>query len=110
MRTVKLAALVSASLLAQACGGTSPQNAPELVTRASALTTAVSRGCTFTVTSQENASTLPPRYEPVITRLASASCPWSSASVTLPGSYSPTRVSIAANEQGVAVSYTNKYS
>ncbi|WP_233261781.1 kelch repeat-containing protein [Vitiosangium sp. GDMCC 1.1324] len=110
MRTVKLVASLAVALLMPACGGHASQESPQLATSVSALTSAASRGCTFTVSYKEVMPPIPPTYVPVITRQASASCPWGAGSAELPGAYSPPQVSIAANDLGVAVSYTYKYS
>lgn len=110
MRTLKLAASLTAALLMQACGAPAPQEPSPLVTSAAALTTAVSRGCTFTVSYKEAAPPFPPLYVPVVTRQASSTCPWGAGSVDLVGSYSPPQLSLAANDLGVAVSYTMRAS
>jgi hypothetical protein len=110
MRTVKLVSSLAIALLMPACGGATAEDSSTLVTSTAALTTGVSRGCTFTVSYREIAPPYPPTYVPVITRQASASCPWGAASVELPGGYAPPHVSLAANDLGVAVGYTNRYS
>jgi hypothetical protein len=110
MRTVKLAASLAAALLMQACGNPTAEEPSPLTTSAAALTSSVSRGCTFTVTYKEVYPPFPPTYVPVVTRQASSTCPWGEASVELPGSYSTPALSLAANDLGVAVSYTYKYS
>lgn len=108
MRTVKLAASLSVAVLMSACSGSAAEDSLELSTQAAALTTAVSRGCTFSLSSQP--VPMSPGYKVILTREASASCPWGAASVVVGGSYSPPALSLAANDLGVAVSYTNKYS
>lgn len=110
MRTVRLTASLAAALLMQACGGPAAEEPSPLATSTAALTTAVSRGCTFTLSYKEVMPPFPPTYVPVVTRQASSTCPWGAASVDLPGSYSVPQLSLAANDLGVAVSYTNKYS
>ncbi|WP_375769947.1 kelch repeat-containing protein [Archangium gephyra] len=110
MRTVKLAASLATTLLMQACGAPAAQEPSQLVTSAAALTTAVSRGCTFTLSYKEVMPPYPPVYVPVVTRQASSTCAWGEGSVELPGAYSVPQLSLAANDLGVAVSYTNKYS
>ncbi|MCY1073426.1 Kelch repeat-containing protein [Archangium lansingense] len=110
MRTVKLAASLTAALLMQACGGSTAEEPSKLVTSTAALTSAVSRGCTFTLSYKEVAPPFPPTYVPVVTRQASPSCPWDTASVDLPGSYSVPQLSLVANDLGLAVGYTNKHS
>ncbi|AKI99576.1 galactose oxidase-like protein [Archangium gephyra] len=110
MRTLKLAASLSAALVMQACGAPASEEPSRLATSAAALTTAVSRGCTFTLTYKEVMPPFPPTYVPVVTRQASSTCPWGAGSVELPGAYSVPQLSLAANDLGVAVSYTNKYS
>ncbi|HYO58817.1 Kelch repeat-containing protein [Archangium sp.] len=110
MRTVRLAASLAVALLMPACEGPAAEESSKLVTTAAALTSTASRGCTFTLSYKKVMPPFPPMYVPVITRQPSASCPWGGASVELPGSYSVPQLSIAANDLGVAVSYTNKYS
>jgi hypothetical protein len=110
MRTVKLAASLATALLMQACGGATAEEPSPLATSAAALTTGVSRGCTFTLTYKEVAPPFPPTYVPVVTRQASSTCPWGAATRELPASYTTPALSLAANDTGVAVSYTYKYS
>jgi len=109
MRTVKLAVSLTLPLLAQACGGPTPESSSALATRAAALTTAASRGCTFSL-SYDLRMMPRPTYYPLITRQASASCPWPGASLELGETHDPPKLSIAANDLGVAVSYTDRYS
>jgi hypothetical protein len=110
MRTVKFAASLAVAVLMSACGGPATEDSPEFSTQSAALTTAVSRGCTFSLSYLQAPMTFPPRYDAVLTRQASASCPWGEASAVVGSSYNPPALSLAANELGVAVSYTNKYS
>ena len=111
MRTVKLSASLSVAVLMSACSGPAAEDSPELATQSAALTTAVSRGCTFTLTYQEiNTGYSRPTYNAVLTRQASASCPWGAASTVVGYSNEIPALSLAANDLGVAVSYTNKYS
>ncbi len=111
MHTVKSTASLAVALLLSACGGPATEESLETATNSAALTSAVSQGCTFSITYQTNSSpSHPPLFEPVITRQASSTCPWPSASVVLPGAYSPPDLSIAANDLGIAVSYTYDYS
>jgi hypothetical protein len=111
MHPVKSAASLAAALLLSACGGPATDQSLETATHSAALTTAFSQGCTFSITYQlTSSSSHPPLFEPVITRQASSTCPWPSASVVLAGSYSDPDLSIAANDLGVAVGYTYKYS
>lgn len=109
MRTVKLAASLAAALLTQACGSPTAEPSAPLATSTAALTSGVSRGCTFTASYRE-VITPTHGYVPFVTRQASSTCPWGEASVDLPTTYAPPTLSVAANDLGVAVSYTNKYS
>ncbi|ATB40524.1 hypothetical protein CYFUS_005973 [Cystobacter fuscus] len=111
MHLVKSAPLLAVALLLSACGGSATDESPETATDSATLTSAFSQGCTFSITYQRTSSNShPPLFEPVITRQASSTCPWPSASVVLEGSYSVPALSIAANDLGVAVSYTYDYS
>ncbi|ATB29249.1 hypothetical protein [Melittangium boletus] len=111
MHPVKSTASLAVALLLSACGGPATAESLGTATDSAALTSAFSQGCTFSMTYQQTSSTShPPLFEPVITRQASSTCPWPSASVVLAGSYSEPGLSIAANDLGVAVSYTYKYS
>jgi hypothetical protein len=110
MRTMKFAASLSVAVLMSACGGPAAEDSLELATQSAALTTAVSRGCTFSLSYLQAPMTFPPRYDAVLTRQASASCPWGQGSTVVGSSYNPPALSLAANDLGVAVSYTNKYS
>ncbi|WP_239014851.1 Kelch repeat-containing protein [Archangium violaceum] len=110
MRTVKLVSSLAIALLMPACSEPTAEDSSKLVTSAAALTSGVSRGCTFTVSYKEVVPPFPPTYVPVITRQASASCPWGAGSVELEGAYDPPQLSLVANDLGVAVSYTNRYS
>ncbi|WNG17762.1 hypothetical protein [Cystobacter fuscus] len=111
MHPVKSTASLAVALLLSACDVTTPAEPFEPATDSTALTSATSRGCAFSITHQQaSSSSHPPRFEPVITRQASPTCPWPSASVVLAGSYSEPDLSIAANDLGVAVSYTYRYS
>ncbi len=107
MRTVKLAASLAAALLMQACGSPTAEEPSPLATSTAALTTAVSRGCTFTVSYREVITPFH-TYVPFVTRQASSTCPWGEASVDLGDSYEPPTLSIAANDLGVAVSTTKR--
>jgi N-acetylneuraminic acid mutarotase len=110
MRTVKPVASLAVAVLMSACGGPAAEDSPELSTQAAALTTAVSRGCTFSLSYLQAPMTFPPRYDAILTRQASASCPWGEASTVVGSSYNTPALSLAASDLGVAVSYTNKYS
>ncbi|HLM45406.1 MAG TPA: kelch repeat-containing protein, partial [Myxococcaceae bacterium] len=110
MSALKFAASLAVAVLLPACGGPAAEDASELATQSAALTTAVSRGCTFSLSYQQAYMIFPPRYDAVVTRQASASCPWGQASAVVGSSYNPPALSLAANDLGVAVSYTNKYS
>jgi len=110
MSALKFATSLAVAVLLSACGGPAAVDAPELTTQSAALTTGVSRGCTFSLSYVQAPMTFPPRYDAVVTRQASTSCPWGEASAVVGSSYNPPALSLAANDLGVAVSYTNKYS
>jgi hypothetical protein len=110
MRTVKPAASLAVALILPACAGPATGEPSQPVTNTAALTSAVSRGCTFTLSYKEVVPPFPPTYVPVVTRQASATCPWGAGSVELPGAYSAPQLSLTANDLGVAVSYTRRYS
>lgn len=99
-----------AAMLLSACG------APELGEQEEALaslpaplTSGVSQGCSFSITYFQRPGVLPPLYDIYINRQASATCPWAASTVVLDTSsnYVP-RLSLAANNLGVAVSYVKK--
>jgi hypothetical protein len=106
---MKLAVSLAAALLMQACGSPTAEEPSPLTTSAAALTSAVSRGCTFSISYRE---IITPYYAyvPSVTRHASSTCAWSGSSVDLPETYSRPTLSMAANDLGVAVSYSDKYS
>jgi hypothetical protein len=107
MRTLKLAASLATTLALSACGGPAAQE-DALAKRSAALTSGVSRGCTFNISSRPVPGTLPPQYEVVVTREASSTCPWGSGSVVLGSTYNSPSLSLAANDLGVAASFTYK--
>ncbi|MGE6759860.1 hypothetical protein ACQKGO_17730 [Corallococcus interemptor] len=82
-----------------------------LATQESALVTGTSQGCSFTVSSAAQPGTLPPIYNVIVTRAADATCAYGAGSVVVGTSTgtAPT-LSLAANDLGVAVSYTYKTS
>ncbi|AFE05851.1 hypothetical protein COCOR_04465 [Corallococcus coralloides DSM 2259] len=82
-----------------------------LATQESALVTGTSQGCTFTVSSAARAGTFPPIYDVTVTRAADATCAFGAGSLVV-GSSTGTApsLSLAANDLGVAVSYTYKTS
>ncbi|ATB28112.1 Kelch repeat-containing protein [Melittangium boletus] len=111
MRLMKPVVSLAVSLLMTACGEPAAQESPPLVTSAAALSSAVSRGCTFALSYRTNpVPFMPTEYYPTVTRQASPTCPWGAASVELNVVYSPPQMSVAANDLGVAVSYVNNYS
>jgi hypothetical protein len=107
MRSLKAVASLVAVLALSACGGPDVQEEP-LVTSSAALTSGVSRGCTFSVSSRQKPGTLPPQYEIVVTRVASSTCAWGDGSVVLGSTYNSPSLSLAANDLGVAASFTYK--
>jgi hypothetical protein len=112
MRIVKSATSFAVALLLIACGGTGSEESPEIATTSAALTSGVSNGCTFTLSYRENITSFPPLYEAVVTRHSAhkQKCPWGNGSVVLGASYSVPALSLAANEHGVAASFTYKHS
>jgi hypothetical protein len=108
MRTVKPAASLAVALLISACGGPAAEDSLEAATGSAALTSAVSQGCTFTLSSKQRAGTLPPQYDVIVTREASSTCAWGSGSVVLGTTYNSPTLSLAANGLGVAASFTYK--
>ncbi|NOK16774.1 hypothetical protein HMI50_06995 [Corallococcus carmarthensis] len=82
-----------------------------LATQESALLTGTSQGCTFTVSYAARPGTLPPIYDVTVTRAADVTCAYGAGSVGVGSSTgtAPT-LSLAANDLGVAVSYTYKTS
>ncbi|HYO57008.1 hypothetical protein [Archangium sp.] len=108
MRTVKLATSLVVALLMPACGGPAAEESLDAATSSAALTSGTSRGCTFTLSSRQKPGTLPPLYEVVVTREASSTCAWGGGSVVLGTTYNSPTLSLAANELGVATSFTYK--
>lgn len=111
----RVVSLCAMSVLSVACGGEASGSGSEgaVETRESALSTATSRGCTFEVTSAIiNTPPAPPIHELRLHRLASASCAWGAASITVGTSagYAPPSLHVAANDLGVAVGFTAKSS
>ncbi|WP_141594377.1 hypothetical protein [Myxococcus sp. AB056] len=90
---------------ATACGGVEEQGG--LATRESALVSGTSQGCTFTASVVTRPGPFPYIYDVKVTREASNTCPWGEGTVVVGSATggSPTPW-LAANELGVAVSYT----
>jgi hypothetical protein len=91
-----------------ACGAGGEEEG--LVTQASALVTGTSQGCTFTVSSAAQPGTVPPVYNVTVSRAADATCAYGADSVVVGTSTAGPTLSLAANDLGVAVSYTYKTS
>lgn len=91
-----------------ACGGPSTEEPSSLATKEGALTSATSNGCTFSTSYRE--VIMPHGYVPIVTRESSDTCPWGSATLELPVTYGVPEFSVVANELGVAVGYSNRYS
>ncbi|MBZ4420407.1 hypothetical protein K8638_28455 [Myxococcus sp. RHST-1-4] len=69
----------------------------------------MSRGCSFNITYTQRPAALPPLYDIYLNRQASATCPWPAASEKLDTSYNYVpRLSLAANDLGVAASFVLK--
>lgn len=100
--------VVSLSALAtvMACGGVEEQGG--FATQKSNLVSGNSQGCLFVVSSAERPGPFPPIYDIKLKRYAGENCPWGESTVTVGASTgaAPLMVSLAANELGVAVSYT----
>jgi hypothetical protein len=107
MRSLKPIASLVAVLALSACGGPDSQE-ESLVTSSAALTSGVSRGCTFYVSSRQKPGTFPPVSEIVVNRVASSTCVWGNGSAVLGTTYNSPTLSLAANDLGVAVSFTYK--
>ncbi|ADO73911.1 uncharacterized protein STAUR_6154 [Stigmatella aurantiaca DW4/3-1] len=106
MRIFKPFISLAVSLPIIACHGPASEEAPELSTHTSSLTSGFSRGCTFALSFKEVLN--PHGYVPVVTRRQTPSCAWGEAAVELPQTYRPPELSLIANDLGVAVGYTNK--
>jgi hypothetical protein len=106
MQLLKSVVSLGALVAVTACGGAEGQGG--LSTQASALVTGTSQGCTFTVSAApRQPGPFPYIYDTTVTRAASATCPWGAGSVVVGSSNgTPSTVSLAANDLGVAVSYT----
>ncbi|MFP2931338.1 hypothetical protein ACLESO_40345 [Pyxidicoccus sp. 3LG] len=115
MKSFKRAVWVCAAAVLSACGGPEVAEVEDvdahLASLPSALTQGTSRGCTFNIFYFQRPGVLPPVYDIRLNRAASATCAWPQASLLLGSSnnYAP-RLSLAANDLGVAVSYTFKNS
>ncbi|QRO00532.1 hypothetical protein JRI60_16590 [Archangium violaceum] len=107
MRILKPVASLVAVLALSACGAPDTQEEP-LATSSAALTSGVSRGCTFYVSSQQKPGTFPPQYEVRVNRVASSTCAWGGGSVVIGTTYNSPSLSLAANDLGVAASFTYK--
>ncbi|HZH74545.1 MAG TPA: hypothetical protein VEY88_00845 [Archangium sp.] len=107
MRSLKLITTLAGTLALSACGGPAAEE-DVLTTSASALTRGVSQGCVFTLSSQQKAGTLPPQYDVILSRDASGSCAWGAGNVVLGTTYNSPSLSLAANDLGVAASFTYK--
>ena len=112
MRNLKRAVWVCATAVLSACG---PEAAEvddveaHLASLPSALTQGPSLGCTFNIFFVQRPGTLPPVYDVRLNRAASATCAWPQASLLLGSSTTVTpQLSLAANDLGVAVSYSYK--
>lgn len=110
MRTANLTSPLAAVLLLSACGGPSVEEpaSPDLQQEEHALSYGISHGCTFSTTYRE--VSIPHAYVPIIKRKASATCPWSAATLELEPTYSVPNFKVIANEVGVAVLYATQYS
>ncbi|MCP3166520.1 hypothetical protein [Myxococcus qinghaiensis] len=111
MKFFRRAVCLCAAVVLPACGGEEPAGGMEegAGTRESALVAAVSRGCTFELTSAVRTGTVPPIHDITLSRLATESCRWPAASVWVGSSVIVTpSLALAANDLGVAVGYTMK--
>jgi len=107
-QALKRALPFTALLLLTSCQPGSAVQDPELATSLSMLSSsAVSQGCTFTITAQARPGTLPPIYDYVVARQASATCAYPAASTIVGSSYN-TGAGITGNNLGIAVAYTVK--
>ncbi|NMO16570.1 hypothetical protein HPC49_28935 [Pyxidicoccus fallax] len=113
MQMLKRAVYLCAAATLAACGGQEPQQEPgaETATQEAALTQGTSQGCTFNIFSFQRPGVLPPTHDIRLNRAASDTCAWPQASLLLGTSYNYTpSISLAANDLGVAVSFTYKSS
>lgn len=101
-----------AAMVLSACGG-APEAGEEagLESQQAALTTAVSRGCSFSISYVQRPAVLPPLYDIFLDRFASGTCAWPAARVQLDTSvnYVPS-LSLAGNDLGVAAGFVMKMS
>ena len=93
--------------LALAWSGSLARAEQGLAPRPASVTTGVSRGCSFSVSAQQKPG-FPPQYDVVVTRAASSTCAWGAGSVVVGTTYNSPALSLAANDLGVAVSFTYK--
>jgi hypothetical protein len=107
MRPLKLVTMLATTLALSACGGPATEE-EVLATSTSALTTGVSQGCSFTLSSQTKPGTFPPQYDVILSRAASSTCAWGASSAVLGTTYNSPALSLAANDLGVAASFTYK--
>ena len=110
MLSIKSVVSLCAVVGLTACGA-GVEGEDGLATKESALVTGTSQGCTFTVSYAARPGTLPPIYDVSVTRAAGGTCAYGAGSVVV-GSSTGTAplLSLAANDLGVAVSYTYKSS
>lgn len=111
MKSFRRAVYLCAAVVLPACGGEeSPggvEEGPGI--QESALVTAVSRGCTFELTSAVRTGTVPPIHDITLNRLSSATCPWPAANVWVGSSVIATPgLALVANDLGVAAAYQVK--
>ncbi|QSQ26464.1 hypothetical protein JY651_16690 [Pyxidicoccus parkwayensis] len=115
MGMFKRGVYLCAAIALTACGGQAPESqqepGAELATQEAGLTGGTSQGCAFNIFYVQRPGVLPPVYDIRLNRAASDTCAWGQASLLLGSStnFSP-RISLAANDLGVAVSWVYKNS
>lgn len=114
MQMLKRAVYLCAALALSACGGqeSDAQNpSTEPATQTAELTGGSSQGCAFNIFTFQRPGTTPPIWDVRLNRAASTTCPWGQASLLLGSStnFMP-KLSLAANDLGVAVGYIYKTS
>lgn len=107
IQTLKPVPAFAALLLLAACQQSPVAQDPDLATSASMLgTSAVSQGCTFTISAVARPG-FPPMYDYVVTRQESKGCAFPAASTIVGSTYS-VGMGITGNNLGIAVAYVTR--
>jgi hypothetical protein len=115
MDAFKRAVALCAALSLSACGGAEVSSPPSpdseaLVEQSNAVTSGTSQGCAFSVTYASIPGALPQAWHIRLSRSASVTCPFGADSVVVGTTYTTPRVSLAANDLGVAVCFAGRVS